>query len=348
MTTNSAEDKPKRTPLKNLVRRAPTPIRRIAARLWHAARLEWPEPVARAKHIWTSRNPRDYNGKILFKMARDRRPILTIFADKLKARDYVTELIGDDLLIPILDQARSAQDIEWAHLPREYVVKVNHASRGMIIVSRFADPAARLPRPEDDPGWSRNHIHPDSADPAQIAALCDHWLSQRYNWNPGNYREWAYRDIPRRVFVEQHVGDTGGYAHGVKIHCFNGVPASIAFISFTEAAIEDADLRFLVTELEPAARATGLTEATLITLLEQSRTLAAGSDFLRVDWLITPDGPRFNELTNYPGAGVRSPMGLGAATPFSIDDLYANAWALPRTYRWPSRHRVKTPPRLIP
>jgi hypothetical protein len=39
-------------------------------------------------------------------------------------------------------------------------------------------------------------------------------------------------------------------------------------------------------------------------MVTNSLQIAANMDFLRVDWLMTNTGVFFNELTNYPGAGL--------------------------------------------
>lgn len=337
MITKSAHDEPgiRATPLRNWARRSPAGIRSVVVFLWLLARLEWPRPLAVAKHRWESRSPTTYEGKIRYKMARDRRPLITLFADKLAARDYVAERIGDGVLLPHYDRASTAAGISWHRLPEEFVAKVNHGCGGVIVVSRAADRAEVLPSPADRPGWSRHHIHPDNADPAAIAALCDYWLGLTYGWSINNYLEWAYLDIAPAVFVEEYAGGDDGLARSVKVHCFNGVPRTFTITHFDESRAEESAGRFLATELDSAAVIAGVDSVALARLLEQSRALCADTDFVRIDWLITPHGLRFGELTNYPAGGHPAPMGLGSDSPFDIGDLYFAAWTLPRRYTSP-------------
>jgi hypothetical protein len=321
-----------RPTLRELARVSPAPIRAALAMIWSTARLERPAPVARLKHRWQSRNPRTYDEKVRFKMARDRRPLLTVFADKLAAREYVAEHAGENLLLELHDRSSTAEGIRWGLLPEEYVVKVNHGSGGLILVSRSADRQARLPRPEDRPGWSRHHIHPENAHPLQLAALCDYWLTLTYGWNPGRYSEWAYRDVTPTVFVEEYAGGTAGFARTVKVHCFNGVPVTFTVTSFDAAHGEESVGRFQAHQLTDAAEATGLSPDDLTALLESCRALSSETDFVRVDWLITPSGIRFGELTNYPAAGVGAPLGVTTRTEVDVNDLFFAAWNLPRRY----------------
>lgn len=338
MFTHAAHEPPlvRAASVRNWARSTPAPIRSALALAWYTARLEWPQPVARVKRLWQTRRPSTYDEKIRYKMARDRRPLLTTFADKLAARDYVTERVDATRLLNIHDRSTSASGIRWSRLPEEYVVKVNHGSGGIIIVSRRADRSTRLPSPEERPGWSRHLIHPDNADPARMAALSDYWLTLAYGWTPGSYAEWAYVNVTPMIFVEEYVAIGGrGLAPCVKVHCFNGIPVTFTVTSFSAAHFEEADARFLITEIDCAAAVTGLEASELSAVVRHCRALSEETDFVRVDWLITPDGLRFGELTNYPAGGQGGPMGLGTASPFDVAELYFDAWTLPRRYTRP-------------
>ena len=47
-----------------------------------------------------------------------------------------------------------------------------------------------------------------------------------------------------------------------------------------------------------------LSVSTIEKMARSSLQIAAKTDFLRVDWLVADTGVYFNEITNYPGAGL--------------------------------------------
>ncbi len=80
-------------------------------------------------------NPQTFNEKIAFKMLFDRRPILTLIADKIQVRDYVAQQIGPTYLTRLYQVCRTPQEIDWQALPPSFVIKVNHGA-GMVAIIR--------------------------------------------------------------------------------------------------------------------------------------------------------------------------------------------------------------------
>jgi TupA-like ATPgrasp len=319
--------------LRQIARSLPSPVKSALARLWGGVRLEYPAFLAVGKRRWQTSSPITYRDKLQYKMARDRRPLIVTFADKLAARDYVAARVGRDVLLEVYDQAESAAGIRWDRLPREFVVKVNHGCRGMIMVSSAADPHETLPRQHDRLGFSAHHVRPEAADPAVMAALCDYWLTLTYNWAPGFYVEWAYSRIKRRAYVEQYVGGDAGPTRNLKVHCFNGVPLTYTPTEVNAAFEEVAEARFLPHELEQAAEIAGLDLTQMLRVKEMCEALSAETDFVRVDWLLTADGLRFSELTNYPAGGNGVPGGHAELSDDELADLYSRSWTVPSRYR---------------
>lgn len=71
-----------------------------------------------------------FQGKILKKMAFDRDPRLTLFADKIRVRDFVASRIGEQHLARAYFTAMKGETINWSALPNEFVAKTNHGSGG--------------------------------------------------------------------------------------------------------------------------------------------------------------------------------------------------------------------------
>jgi hypothetical protein len=62
-------------------------------------------------------------------------------------------------------------------------------------------------------------------------------------------------------------------------------------------------------------------------MIAVAESLAAGTDFVRVDLYLLPDRIVFGELTSYP-AGGHSPF-----SPESWDAVFGSHWTVPRRYR---------------
>jgi FPC/CPF motif-containing protein YcgG len=62
-------------------------------------------------------------------------------------------------------------------------------------------------------------------------------------------------------------------------------------------------------------------------MVEIAEELARGVDFVRVDLYDTPDGIKFGELTNYPGAAVER------WEPESVEIELGACWSLPDVHR---------------
>ena len=71
----------------------PSSVRRGLARWQLLASINWP--------------PTTYSEKLRYRMATDRRKILTMFADKVAVREYVSEKVGDQVLTQLSTQSRA-------------------------------------------------------------------------------------------------------------------------------------------------------------------------------------------------------------------------------------------------
>jgi hypothetical protein len=183
-------------------------LRWTLQRLLHAAVLRMPPLLVVAPGAITAfrrvhgrlpdlQAPRTFSEKILHRKLFDRRPFLTLFADKLAIRDHVADRIGDEFLPGLLHVADSAQGLPWTELPDRFVIKPTHGS-----------------------GWVHIVTDRKRIDPAGIEDLCAYWLRQNYYVAGG---EWAYRDIPPRLLIEEFLDDGSGQSpRDYKFFVFGG------------------------------------------------------------------------------------------------------------------------------
>src|SRR5437867_114146 len=152
------------------------------------ARLLWREQQG----AWLARRPDTFNEKVRWRMLKDRRPILTTFADKVAVREVVARLAGSEYLTECLAVVADARELDRTRLPREFVVKASHASGGVWIVSDGAPDqgVVKLGPPIVGGGgrtrsaWNWILASPDRLDWDLLVARCADSLSASYDRLP--------------------------------------------------------------------------------------------------------------------------------------------------------------------
>ena len=71
-------------------------------------------------------NPRTFNEKLQWIKLHDRNPIYTRMVDKYEAKEYVSEILGKQVIIPTLGVYDSVEEINFCTLPEKYVLKCTH------------------------------------------------------------------------------------------------------------------------------------------------------------------------------------------------------------------------------
>jgi hypothetical protein len=227
--------------------------------------------------------PKTFNQKLSYKVVFDRRPLLVTFADKLLAREYVREKIGDDILVNLLAVAAQPEDIHFDQLPGRFVLKTNHGSGYVRIVKDKA-----------------------REDESDLRRTCRGWISQNYGDLTG---EWVYKSITPKIMVESFLEDGNGEAaNDYKFFVFNGkvFMVQVDVDRFTEHrnAVFTPDWeRIQVNYLCPPANRPIPKPACLEKMLKIAERLGAETDFVRVDLYEADGRVYFGELTNFPWGG---------------------------------------------
>ena len=230
--------------------------------------------------------PATFNEKLQYLKLYDRRPEYTRMVDKYRVREYITEKLGAQYLIPLIGVWDDPEKIDFSVLPEQFVLKCNHNSGlGMCICK----------------DKSKLNIR-------KVKAGLRKGLRQNYYLTG---REWPYKNVPRRIIAEQFMQSDAGGLTDYKIHCFNGEPKLILVCKdrfaptgltedFYTPQWEHLDLRRPThpNATEPMAKPDELDQ-----LLEFSRILSKDIPFLRVDFYIVEGHVYFSELTFFPASG---------------------------------------------
>lgn len=266
----------------------------------------WSRSVLRE---FSSRPPVTLNEKIRFRMAADRRQILSIFADKWAVRAYVADRIGAEFLTDVYAVVRRPGDLDLSTLPRRCVIKATHGSGATIIIDDRSPRGVEIPSPRRGNPWGVGiRIHPDDVDRKAFDRLCRAWLGSDYSRVWG-INEWAYSRVPPRLIVEELLENgTTGLPPDYKLWCFNG---RVVFVQVDIDRFSDHRRSILLPDGSALDATINYPHAGLVpdtAVLPQLASLAgrltAEIDFVRADVYVIGDRIVFGELTNYPGGGI--------------------------------------------
>lgn len=149
-------------------------------------------------HPLNLKTPKTFNEKLQWLKLYNRNPEYTIMVDKYKVRDYVSEKIGEEYLIPLLGVWDNPDDIDFDLLPNQFVLKCNHNS-GRVYICKDKE----------------------SFDISKVKKELKKDLETDY-YLPG--REWPYKNVPRKIIAEKYMVDSydSNEFTDYKFFCFDG------------------------------------------------------------------------------------------------------------------------------
>lgn len=144
-------------------------------------------------------NPVLYTEKLQWLKLYDHRREYTRMVDKYEAKAFVAGRIGPEYVVPLLGVWDRVEDIDFASLPRQFVLKTTHDSGGIVVCrdkSTLDIPAARK---------KLRRFH-------------------KRNYYAQN-REWPYKDVKHRIIAEMYMEDAvQGELRDYKFFTFGGEP----------------------------------------------------------------------------------------------------------------------------
>lgn len=166
------------------------------------------------------KNPKTFNEKLQWLKLYNHNPAYTVMVDKVKAKEYVAGIIGEEHIIPTLGVWDDPDDIDFDALPDQFVLKCNHNSGTGMCICRDKS----------------------KLDIEKVKAELRKGLKENYYMR---WREWPYKNVPRKILAEKFMQDMGGQAQSIskaqleelndyKIFCFNGEP-KVLFVASDRA-----------------------------------------------------------------------------------------------------------------
>jgi hypothetical protein len=248
------------------------------------------------------KKPVTFNEKLQWLKVHDRKPEYTIMVDKYKVRQYVTEVIGENYLIPLLGVWDKFEDIDFNKLPDKFVLKPNHTSGNIYICKDKSKIDMEILRKE-------------------IAK----WLKREYYWYQ---REWPYKNIKPRIVCEKYMVDESCIElKDYKVLCFNGKAKLIEVHRgrFFDHRQDFYDISWNKTSISQGDAFSDISDDVMDKpkcfdeMIELSEKLAGELIHVRIDWYIVNNKLYFGEITFFDGSG------FDAFNDFN-DDLMLGSW----------------------
>ncbi len=228
--------------------------------------------------------PVTFNEKIQWLKLYDRKPEYTTMVDKYEAKKHVSDLIGEQYIIPTLGVWDHFDEIDFDKLPNQFVLKCTHDSGGLVICR-----------------------DKEKLDKEKARRTLENCLKHNFFWG---MREWPYKDVPRKIIAEAYLVDESGVElKDYKIFCFNGKAeyVEVDFNRHIEHKLNPYDFDWNPLNFCDKSKndydANIPKPARLEEMRQIAEKLSVNISFLRVDFYSIYDKIYIGELTLYPGSG---------------------------------------------
>lgn len=238
-------------------------------------------------HYWPNwKNPQTFNEKLQWLKLYNRKPEYTMMVDKYAVKDYVAAMIGSEYVIPTLGVWDTPEEIEWDHLPKQFVLKTTHGggNTGVVICKDITI------------------FDKDKA----IEKLNNSLKQDIYK----SLREWPYKNVHRRILAEQFIDEGTGDLPDYKFFCFDGEVKAL-FIGTERSTGDvkfdyyDAEFNHLdLIQVHPMSSKELLKPNNFEEMKDLARKLSQGLPHVRVDLYNVNGKIYFGELTFFHHGGV--------------------------------------------
>lgn len=252
-------------------------------------------------------NPQTYNEKLQWLKLYDQHDEYTQMVDKYEAKKYVASIIGEEYIIPTYGLYDSFEEIDFASLPQQFVLKCTHNSGGVFVCKDKA---------VFDIDGARKQVNK--------------WLKKNPYWKN---REYPYKNVKPRIIIEQYMEDESGYElKDYKFFCFNGIAKYIFVASDRGKDNEETKFDFYDIEWNLLPFTNGHPNSNKMMkkpenydkMVEISERLSQGIPHVRVDLYNINGHIYFGELTFFHWSG------LVPFVPEKWDYIFGDSLVLPR------------------
>lgn len=229
------------------------------------------------------KHPKTFNEKIQWLKLYDCTPLKTRLTDKVLVRDWVKEKIGEEYLKPVLWIGKTFDEIPFAELPEQFIIKANHGCKWCAKVKKKSE----LLNNKKLYNFTKKKFNG--------------WLKQTFFPYAGF--ELQYKNIQPFLLIEPLLGDNNfNSTFDIEIMCFNGIPRLYKVVNYDKEEILFDTNELNLNDIEFAKN--DIQEYELIKKVSDlSLKLAKDFKLVRVDWFITKEKIYFGEMTFSPCSG---------------------------------------------
>ena len=231
-------------------------------------------------------DPQTYNEKLQWLKLNDRKDIYTTLVDKYAVKEYVSDLIGEEYIIPTIGVWDKFEDINFDELPDQFVLKCTHDSGGFVMCKdkRTFDVKA-----------AKNKI--------SKCLKTDYYKISK---------EWPYKNVKPRIIAEEYMEDENDKElRDYKFFCFDGEVKAL-FIATERQEAEETKFDFFdmkynhlpFTNGHPNAKELPKKPNGFNEMVRLSKILSVGIPHVRVDFYEVNEKIYFGELTFYHWSGM--------------------------------------------
>ena len=231
------------------------------------------------------REPKTFNEKLQWLKLNDRNPLYTKLVDKILVKEYISDNIGEEYVIPTIDVANTFDEIEFKKLPKQFVIKCNHDSGGVVICK-----------------------DKDKFDIKKAKKIINASLKKNYYING---REWPYKFVKPRILVEQFMIDKElNELRDYKFFCFNGKVEyfKVDFDRFINHKANYYNREGIIQPFgeevcPPDFERKIVLPSNIEKMILLAEKLSKGISFVRIDFYDINNKIYFGEMTFYPASG---------------------------------------------
>ena len=230
--------------------------------------------------------PQTYNEKLQWLKLYDRNPMYTKMVDKYEVKKIVSELIGEQYVIPTYGVWNHFDEIDFSKLPDQFVLKCTHDSGGIVICK-------------------------DKSKLDKKAAKKKIEKCLKHNFFYGQ-REWPYKNVQPRIIAEAYIEDEQTRElRDYKFFSFNGTVKAL-FIAKDRTRNEETKFDFFDADFNHLPFTNGHPNADVLPEkpknFEEMKRLAAklseGIPQVRVDFYEANGRVYFGEMTFFHWSGL--------------------------------------------
>lgn len=149
--------------------------------------------------------PKTFNEKLQWLKIHDHNPRYVNLVDKYEVKRIVSDIIGEEYVIPTLGIWNSYEEIDFDLLPNQFVLKCTHDSGGVVVCK-----------------------DKKSLDIEKCRIKFEARLRVNYYWRG---REWPYKMIKPRIIAEKYIEDEATKSlDDYKFFCFDGVVDNVMVV----------------------------------------------------------------------------------------------------------------------